>query len=62
MPKYTRETNDSDQELALSQSSNFDGNEEAMSILLKAQASVAKNRKQKEKQHLKEAKGEISQA
>ncbi|KAG8758675.1 hypothetical protein FRC12_009943 [Ceratobasidium sp. 428] len=62
MPKYTRETNDSDQEPALSQSSNFDGNEEAMSILLKAQASVAKNRKQKEKQHLKEAKGELSQA
>ncbi|KAG8708905.1 hypothetical protein FRC09_000972 [Ceratobasidium sp. 395] len=60
MPKYTRETNDSDQELALSQSSNFDGNEEAMSILLKAQATVAKNRKQKEKQHMKEAESELS--
>ncbi|KAG9124205.1 hypothetical protein FRC07_012414, partial [Ceratobasidium sp. 392] len=61
MPKYTRTNNDSDEELPASQSSNFDGNEEAMSILLKAQATVAKNRKQKENQHLKEAKEELGE-
>ncbi|KAG8763754.1 hypothetical protein FRC12_008420 [Ceratobasidium sp. 428] len=60
MPKYTHEAKESDQELPPSQSSNFDGNEEAMSILLKAQATIAKNRKQKEKQHLKGAESEIS--
>ncbi|KAG8696063.1 hypothetical protein FRC09_008752 [Ceratobasidium sp. 395] len=61
MPKCTHKAKESDQELALSQSSNFDGNEEAMTILLKAQATLAKNRKQKEKQYLKEAKSELSQ-
>ncbi|QRV92498.1 methylthioribulose-1-phosphate dehydratase [Ceratobasidium sp. AG-Ba] len=47
--------------LAQSQSSNSDTNEEAMGILLKAQATVAKNKKQKESQHLKDAKEELKE-
>ncbi|KAG9079925.1 hypothetical protein FS749_008181 [Ceratobasidium sp. UAMH 11750] len=61
MSKHTRKRHESDQVVPLSQSSNFDDNEEAMSILLKAQATVAKNKKQKENQHLKEAKEELRQ-
>ncbi|KAF8606854.1 hypothetical protein BDV93DRAFT_542484 [Ceratobasidium sp. AG-I] len=61
MPKDTRRSRrqESNAEPTLSQSSNFDGNEEAMSILIKAQATVAKNKRQKEVLHLKDAKQEL---
>ncbi|CAE6448376.1 hypothetical protein ACGC1H_005529 [Rhizoctonia solani] len=52
MPKATRQKYQDSQEINLSQSSNVDGGEEAMSLLIKAQATVAKNKKAKEAQCL----------
>ncbi|KAH7336975.1 hypothetical protein B0J17DRAFT_718882 [Rhizoctonia solani] len=52
MPKATRQKHQDSQEITLSQSSNVDGGEEAMSLLIKAQATVAKNKKAKETQCL----------
>ncbi|EUC63418.1 hypothetical protein RSOL_490930 [Rhizoctonia solani AG-3 Rhs1AP] len=52
MPKATRQKHQDSQEINLSQSSNVDGGEEAMSLLIKAQATAAKNKKAKEAQCL----------
>ncbi|KAJ1303334.1 hypothetical protein OPQ81_011530 [Rhizoctonia solani] len=58
MPKATRQEHQDSvsQEITLSQSSNMDGGEEAMSLLIKAQATVVKNKKAKEIQCLNETK------
>ncbi|KAG8691954.1 Methylthioribulose-1-phosphate dehydratase [Ceratobasidium sp. 423] len=52
MPKVARMQRQDSQEISLSQSSNMDGGEEAMSLLIRAQATAAKNKKAKETQCL----------
>ncbi|CAE7109415.1 unnamed protein product [Rhizoctonia solani] len=58
MPKATRQKRQDSQEITPSQSSNMDG--EAMSLLIKAQATAAKNKKAKEAQCLNGTKEMLS--